>query len=445
MGLPSDKASFTFNHDDQVDEYGRSVGDKDVVQQNFDSRAEEMRVFTNSMNGALKATTGGDSGADNIGSATISDVSGNTVWDQMSDLKTQIDTKAATADTYTTTQIAAQGFAALAGFTPYLTITSVELQSALEELKDELDGLVVGEVPDLSITTAKLANSAVTTIKIDDGAVTDDKIEASDYSDTQTITSDDPVHALPSTTVDGFIKELKVQGQPTAGASGDSLYRLMVIGKNNCDNSWELGKLNDSTGAEEASAVDIRTEFFHPCNESTDYTASFSASGTVKIHFWTIGTGSYIENQTITTGTSFTSPANAYLFKIEIEGNTDVETELMLVFGTSGETFEPYISAIVEPSGGINFDESGGVFDELILDEQKFIQRISGGTPLTTPVITKKYLPALPAIPDGYLIIWTGGPEQPKVTYKVPENIKASINSIVNAGRLQTNIDGGVS
>ena len=78
MPLPNNKPSFTFNHADQVDDYGRQVGDSSIVKSNFDSRAEEMRVFANQIVDTLGQTTNSDSGADNIAITSIPEISAAT-------------------------------------------------------------------------------------------------------------------------------------------------------------------------------------------------------------------------------------------------------------------------------------------------------------------------------------------------------------------------------
>lgn len=49
MPIPSKKLGFTFNHADQVDNYGQALGDSAVLKANFDSRAEELRLAHNEL------------------------------------------------------------------------------------------------------------------------------------------------------------------------------------------------------------------------------------------------------------------------------------------------------------------------------------------------------------------------------------------------------------
>ena len=67
-----------------------SLGSTALLKQWFDSSTEEVRVALNGVIDDLIATTPGSSGADQIGSATITGVTGNTVYAQLVDLKVQL-------------------------------------------------------------------------------------------------------------------------------------------------------------------------------------------------------------------------------------------------------------------------------------------------------------------------------------------------------------------
>jgi hypothetical protein len=69
MSLPATKApgDFSFIHDDQVDDYGVSVGDFNVVQQEFDTRAVFNQTQINAILTALASVAADDSGAKAIG------------------------------------------------------------------------------------------------------------------------------------------------------------------------------------------------------------------------------------------------------------------------------------------------------------------------------------------------------------------------------------------
>lgn len=60
----------------------------------FDASPEELRLFVNDLVEALQSTTEGDSGAENIGSSPIEGVTGATVYEQLADIFTQLQTTA---------------------------------------------------------------------------------------------------------------------------------------------------------------------------------------------------------------------------------------------------------------------------------------------------------------------------------------------------------------
>jgi hypothetical protein len=95
MPLNENRTTFTFNHADQVDEYGASVGNFDIVQTNFDSRAEQNLTDINNIKTTLASETVGDSGAHNIKSAGIAGIlsgAADTVYAMLSALKGYVDT-----------------------------------------------------------------------------------------------------------------------------------------------------------------------------------------------------------------------------------------------------------------------------------------------------------------------------------------------------------------
>lgn len=68
----------------------RPVMTSTQLKQYFDSQPNQIKAAFNTLIDALMSSTTGDSGAHSIGSATISGVSGATVWAQLTDLKAQI-------------------------------------------------------------------------------------------------------------------------------------------------------------------------------------------------------------------------------------------------------------------------------------------------------------------------------------------------------------------
>jgi hypothetical protein len=98
MPLSTNRTTFTFNHADQVDEYGASVGNFDTVQTNFDSRAEQNLTDINNIKNTLTSETVDDSGAHNIKAAGIAGIlsgAAATVYAMLSALKGYVDTTAA--------------------------------------------------------------------------------------------------------------------------------------------------------------------------------------------------------------------------------------------------------------------------------------------------------------------------------------------------------------
>lgn len=61
-------------------------------------------------------------------------------------------------------------------FTPTAEVDSTDVQNAIENVQSQIASAILGELPDGSVTSAKLAGSAVTSAKIADGAVTAGKI-----------------------------------------------------------------------------------------------------------------------------------------------------------------------------------------------------------------------------------------------------------------------------
>lgn len=102
---------FTFNHAEQQDAL-YEVKTSAQVKADFDSRAEEVRVVLNSLIDQLQSDVDGDSGADSINLTSISGLTGTTV------------------------------------------------QTVLESLKQQIDDVVLGEIPDGSITPIKLSVDA---------------------------------------------------------------------------------------------------------------------------------------------------------------------------------------------------------------------------------------------------------------------------------------------
>jgi hypothetical protein len=131
--LPTPNDDFTFNHYGQPNEYGRSVENYTVVQQSFDSRAEENRDMINAIIEALEAVTDSDSGADAIGMTALANNGSatETVQAQVEDLDTAIGDRSYTEDNYVTDSES-------------LTASIDALDQELKDVSDATDGKVTG-------------------------------------------------------------------------------------------------------------------------------------------------------------------------------------------------------------------------------------------------------------------------------------------------------------
>ena len=91
--------NFTFNHADQVDEYGRQTGDFTVVQTSFDSRAEELRIKHNALIDTIQALTG----SLQMGHTSAS-ITAETVAEALEENRLTTNTKANSSDVYLKTE-----------------------------------------------------------------------------------------------------------------------------------------------------------------------------------------------------------------------------------------------------------------------------------------------------------------------------------------------------
>lgn len=92
--MPLNKmGNFTFNHAAQAD---TPTDMPNVIKQNWDSRANELKIALNNAIDALKGTNNGDSGADNLGATEVAGLSGTTVQALLEALKNYTDNELAT-------------------------------------------------------------------------------------------------------------------------------------------------------------------------------------------------------------------------------------------------------------------------------------------------------------------------------------------------------------
>jgi hypothetical protein len=128
MALPTKKTDLTFRHSAQADDLRASEGSAAGVKAVMDSQGLELLGYVNAILDALKAVVADGSGAHQVGSAPITGVDGATVYAQLTALKTAI------------------------------------------------DGVAMGEVPDGSVTGAKLSPEATLTLQTITDSVTDKKV-----------------------------------------------------------------------------------------------------------------------------------------------------------------------------------------------------------------------------------------------------------------------------
>jgi hypothetical protein len=177
-----------------------------AVRELFQELHNQTRDYLNALAAVLNSTTDGASGADNIAMTAITETgAAATVQAIVEALVTRIKAVtdgAAGADLVGMTAIADTGAAAtvqaviealitkikattdsasgadLVGATQITAESGTTVQGILEWLYAQLTGIVLGQIPDGSLTATKLATDAVETVKIKDGAVTADKVAA---------------------------------------------------------------------------------------------------------------------------------------------------------------------------------------------------------------------------------------------------------------------------
>jgi hypothetical protein len=203
------QGTFTFLHANQVDDPTWSTA---TAKANFDTQGTELKATLNALIDALEATTTSDSGAANIGSETITGLSGTVIRDQLVDLLAKLQ---AITD--------GSSGADLVGATAISGWTGTNVQALLESAKSYIDTIVLGtaNIADSAITTFKIADNAVTTSRLQTAAVTSVKIG------TNAITED------------------KIA---TDAVGSDKIQNGSVGSLELADNSVTNAKLRDSTG-----------------------------------------------------------------------------------------------------------------------------------------------------------------------------------------------------
>lgn len=90
MPKPEKKTAFSFNHSDQVDNFGVATGNAATVKAMFDSRAQEVLDYVNAWFTLLQQVVSGDSGADAIGATSIADLDGQTVQALLASIRNKL-------------------------------------------------------------------------------------------------------------------------------------------------------------------------------------------------------------------------------------------------------------------------------------------------------------------------------------------------------------------
>ena len=100
FAINDDKLSnFAFNYSDQVDEWGKETGDYQLIQQNMDSRAEELRLKHNALIDTIQALTG----SLQMGHTSAS-ITAETVAEALEENRLATNTKANSSDVYLKTE-----------------------------------------------------------------------------------------------------------------------------------------------------------------------------------------------------------------------------------------------------------------------------------------------------------------------------------------------------
>ena len=159
MALPSPLVTYTFNHADQIDAL-YTVKSSTQIKAAFDSRAIDVNTKVTAILTALASTTDSDSGADAIAATAISGLTGATVQSLLESAKTLIDTKSDTTNVYTKAEInsttPSTSGTEILGARAITGVTGATAYAQIGDLKTQIDGVVLGSIPDDSLTNAKL-------------------------------------------------------------------------------------------------------------------------------------------------------------------------------------------------------------------------------------------------------------------------------------------------
>lgn len=159
MALPSPLTVYTFNHSDQIDAL-YTVLSSSQIKAAFDSRAIDVNTKVTAILTALASTTDSDSGADAVKATAISGLTGTSVQALLESAKTLIDTKSDTTNVYTKAEInsttPSSSGTEILGARAITGVTGATAYAQIGDLKTQIDGVVLGTIPDNSLTNVKL-------------------------------------------------------------------------------------------------------------------------------------------------------------------------------------------------------------------------------------------------------------------------------------------------
>lgn len=147
------QGNFTFNHVDQQDDLYKSKSALEIKQA-FDSRANELKTTLNDLIDSLTSFTDGNSGADNIGATAIQDLTGNTVQSIIKNLRDIL--KSVTSGASGADFISSASIAGVTGNTLYSQLSSLKSLIDAVYTKTQLDG---GQLDDRYFTETELQST----------------------------------------------------------------------------------------------------------------------------------------------------------------------------------------------------------------------------------------------------------------------------------------------
>lgn len=179
--------------------------------------------------------------------------------------------------------------------------------------------------------------------------------------------------------------------------SGDNSINVMgdTTTNNMWNEQWELGGINNSTGALESANNFIRTKDYIVVKPSTTYYRTATASESTRMFYYTENK-TYISNEVVTvTGGTFTTPNNAkyMLFK---KYATTYSNDIAIYEGNTAKNYQPYTGASYPINLGVEnlvkFADGAGTINNINVSrynqEIKLNQTATSGT-YTWLVITK--------------------------------------------------------